>query len=197
MSEHLTDNTLNEYLDSALAPARREDVERHLAACRECALRLERIRGLFVRLDSLPDLPLERDLSPGVLTRIRSDPSRPAPRARAWRLGLLFAAQALLALLLLALGVPFVVRWLQLPDLAQVSADLASTWSGLTTSALEEWNALVAGLIRLLTLPAALPDLSLPAVPAAGLALALVAAGFLWLVGNGVLLRAASRVEHR
>jgi hypothetical protein len=103
--------------------------------------------------------------------------------------------QALLAFLLLAAAVPLGMRWLPLPDLSGIAADLAGPLPGLASSLLREWNALVAGFSRLLSLPGSLPDLPLSSVPAAGLVVTLIAAGFLWLVGNGVLLRVTSSAE--
>ncbi|MEK7325637.1 MAG: zf-HC2 domain-containing protein, partial [Chloroflexota bacterium] len=68
---HLNDTDFSEYLDSALDAARRAEVESHLAACPACAARLAELRALFAALESLPDAPLERDLSSAVMESIR------------------------------------------------------------------------------------------------------------------------------
>src|SRR5512134_34092 len=102
---HLDEPALNEYLDSALTPARRAEVERHLGTCRECAARLERMQALFAALDSLPDLALERDLAPGVLHTLRQNSH--AASSLKTPFGLLIAGQGLVALVLLAAAIPF------------------------------------------------------------------------------------------
>ena len=58
--DHLSDEILNEWLDEAVEPSARAAVEAHLAGCQDCAARLDTLRSLFVRLDTLPDLPPER-----------------------------------------------------------------------------------------------------------------------------------------
>ncbi len=53
---HLDDGTLQAWLDeerAGLSPAERDDVERHLAACAECAARLEALAGLDGRARAL------------------------------------------------------------------------------------------------------------------------------------------------
>jgi anti-sigma factor RsiW len=208
---HLDDSTLNEYLDSALTPDRRADAGRHLAACRECAARLDRMQALFAALDSLPDLQLERDLAPGVLSSVRKSelglrPTAPAVLtavrgsgfAERPRLRLLFAVQAILALVLLAAAIRLALQNLTVPDLSQVSDAQVLTLSGLYLSMLEEWNAVLAGAGRFLaTGLATRPDLPLPSLPTFGLALIVLAAGLLWLVGNGVLLKQVANSRRR
>ena len=61
---------LNEYLDGALTPPARSALKAHLAGCSECAARLDELRALFATIESLPDLPLGHDLTPGVLAAL-------------------------------------------------------------------------------------------------------------------------------
>ncbi len=187
---HLDDSTLDGYLDSALPPARRAEVDSHLAACRECAARLDQMRALFIALDSLPESPLERDLAAGVLSIIRTSGLNPRPpRQLAPILRALVAAQGLLALALLAAAVPFAAQLLQRPELTQFTSEATRLFSDLSSSVLLEWNLVLAEAGRLLTLPASSPGLPLPPLSTLGLALVLLAAGLMWLVGNGVLLK--------
>ncbi|MBI3241993.1 MAG: zf-HC2 domain-containing protein, partial [Chloroflexi bacterium] len=110
---HLDDIAFNEYLDSALDPARHAEVEAHLAACPDCAARLAGLRALFAALESLPDVPLERDLSSSVVTALRKSRGM-SDSAKALRLRptlrFAFAAQALAALILLAIALPFATQ---------------------------------------------------------------------------------------
>lgn len=68
---HVDDLTLNDYLDSALTTEHRADIEAHLTSCLACAARLAEQRALFAALATLPDEPLERDLTRPVLTVLR------------------------------------------------------------------------------------------------------------------------------
>src|SRR5204862_7958896 len=106
---HLDDVLLNEYLDKALEHSARIDVEAHLAHCPECAARLMELRTLFADLDALPDLRLERDLTPTVLAVARRK-SRPAPLAASPVLGLIFALQAVVSISVLALPLPLLAN---------------------------------------------------------------------------------------
>jgi len=192
-SPHLTDDTLNEYLDDALQGAARSAAAAHLASCAECAGRLEALRALFAGLEALPEAPLERSLTPGVMAYVRGsppfvpaarlrpvvDPSRPAFR-------LIFALQTGLALALLAFAWPFVMSLaLPLPpvvagDLAGLAAGWASGWpspAGLWVG-LQTWAA---------TAQPTLPRLTALQALAAGLLLVLAAV--CWLAGNALLLR--------
>src|SRR5688572_17009003 len=109
---HLDDVLLNEYLDAALAPATRTEVETHLAHCPDCAARLMDLRALFADLEALPDLRLERDLTPTVLAVLHRR-SQPQPLTASPILGLIFALQAVFAISLLGLAAPLVVQRFQ------------------------------------------------------------------------------------
>ena len=80
-SDHPSDTILNEYLDMVLPPETRAEVETHLAACSDCAARLTALRALFASLKSLPELPLQRDLTPDVLAAIQPT-AAPSPALR-------------------------------------------------------------------------------------------------------------------
>jgi len=92
---HLSEELLNEYLDSALDESSRRQVASHLAQCAECRARLEEWQEVFSGLASLPEIPLDRDLTPRVLARL---PGRPA--SRCWWLVLGLQGAVVLATLL-------------------------------------------------------------------------------------------------
>lgn len=166
---HLTEETLNEYLDNALTPAARADVDAHLAACDTCTAELESLRTLFAQIGSLPEATLERNLTPIVVARlpVRVGMSRP--------LGWALAAQGLVALVLLAALLPFAdFSSLNLPTLTPDLFILPTlpTLSSLFTQ-----------------ITVTLPSLSLPIdMPTLLLVPLLASVGLLWLVGNGLLL---------
>jgi anti-sigma factor RsiW len=105
---HVTDEVLNEYLDDALLPAQRALAAAHLAECAVCAGRLAALETLSVRFATLTVPFLTRDLSASVLAALPQRPNavrqRGAPPALTW----VFAAQALGAVVLLALAWPMV-----------------------------------------------------------------------------------------
>ncbi len=193
---HLSDETLNEWLDQALEAHSRPAVEAHLAACRDCAARLDILRSLFARLEALPDLPLERDLSASVVTAIR----RPAAAARqparaSWLAGLIFAGQAAAAVVLLAFAWPVAAGLA-----AQLPTPLAA--SGLS-SIMREWSDLLFELPMLVAHPpsswnmlqnwlAAFPAGIASILPAwlhpLEAALIVAAAAGIWLIGNALVL---------
>lgn len=162
---HLTEETLHEYLDNALSPAARADVDGHFAVCADCTAELAALRQLFAEIESLPGVALERNLTPAVLAQLGAT----------------------------KVSVPGVVRW------ALVAQALTGIISLALIGALADFSALKLPTVSLTwpTLPA-LPDFSsiipLSAFslhlnpPTLLLALTLMSACLLWLVGNGLLL---------
>jgi anti-sigma factor RsiW len=152
---------LDRYLDGALAPAEEAALAAHLAGCAACRAELAALREVWTALAALPPERLPVDLTPAVLARLES----PLSRWQGMALGAALAAQAVLAVLLAG----WLARWLPvwLPDWAAIARWLPST-----------------GTLVVLALP------RVP-LPADGLLLgALASAAAIWLIGNGVLLRA-------
>ncbi len=184
---HLSDDLLNEYLDEMLSPAPRRAVAGHLAACPECAARLDGLRALFADLAALPEQPLGRDLSGEVVDRLTGSPR--LPRAVHWTLlvqalvlvGGLVAAWPLVAGLLPA------VPSAQLPSTAELLARLAAQWTAWAQT-VTQWTTVSP------------PSWQFPlSLDVSGLLAGLILAGvtLLWLVGNGVLLRAPTHSLRR
>jgi anti-sigma factor RsiW len=95
MKGHFDDFDLNEYLDGQGSPAWREGLALHLSGCGDCQGRLDRLETTLAKIVSLPEVELDRDLSPAVVDALRS---RKRSRASGrW----LLAGQATLALVLL------------------------------------------------------------------------------------------------
>ncbi len=61
---------LSDYLDGELPPAERAELEAHLAGCEACATALAELRAVVSEADRLPELAPERDLWPGIETRL-------------------------------------------------------------------------------------------------------------------------------
>jgi anti-sigma factor RsiW len=191
VNPHLSNDTLNEFLDGALDGSARAEVEAHLAACRVCSARLEVLGAVFAGLASLPQLALGRDLRSGVMAAVRAqnqtalrpfaDPRRPA-------IQVVFALQLLAALALIAFAWPFLASLAQpapligSADINRFVAQLAGAWldfGGL-------WLALERGLTSATAQPALPLEMLLQPVVAG---LVLVGGGVLWLLGNALLLR--------
>lgn len=167
---HLSEETINEYLDHALTPELRAKSELHLAACPTCAARLGELRALFGHLASLPELALEVDLA----SQFKKNPA-PLPPSIRW----LTLVEALIALFALVLFWP----------LAETT--LPSVPIPTTMGFWPDGNPLFAdGFI--LNLDLQLPRLGLD-LPVAALALTVISATLLWLLGNGLLLSPRSR----
>ena len=97
MSDHLTEERLNQLAEGSLEPAERADAERHVAACATCRAEVEGLRALRRDAAALPrSIQPPRDLWAGIQPRLAVRPSgRPTVR-----LYLLAAA----AVLVLAVG---------------------------------------------------------------------------------------------
>ncbi|MFO8035373.1 MAG: zf-HC2 domain-containing protein [Anaerolineales bacterium] len=102
--DHLSETELHAYLDNELSLAARERAGRHLAACSQCREALDKLEGLFHRLEEIPELPLREDLSNRILDQIKSE--RDSAPALPW----IAALQAALAAALLPLTIPTLLK---------------------------------------------------------------------------------------
>lgn len=181
---HLTEETLNLFLDQALADPDALQAQSHLAACPECSARLAELALVFTRLETLIDPQLDLDLASGVLLRLQK-PAR-LPRTVGW----LTAGQTLAALAALAFAWPVLTTRLRLELPAGFSLSAAvqpllallAAWQTALQTGLQAADP--AGLF------AALPELGLPL---AGLLAAAAVFALLALVANGLFLYPRSR----
>ena len=179
---HLTDETLNEYLDDALTNPARTEAETHLRNCADCAARLAELSLVFSALASLPDFELERDLSASVVRRLTPRPVLPRPIQ--WVVGLQFAA----ALTTLIASLPvlqsmfvFNVPAFTLPSLLEVLARYDEIMLNV--------QAFFAGIRQ--------PEPSLGLnLSSLFITVTVFSVTLLWVVGNGLLLRQPNQ-SHR
>jgi len=174
---HITDETLNEYLDNELTD--RAEVELHLSQCADCVARLTALQALFTEIESLPELTLSRSLREASQWDAAPFTRRDAGFALPNWLKLTATLQAALALIIVILAAPLITELLpavQTPSLTDALLQLQSQWTA--------WLDLLS-VFQLPTLP------QLPALEISSLVLTLTLAGvsMLWLVGNGLLLR--------
>jgi predicted anti-sigma-YlaC factor YlaD len=181
---HVDELTLTDYLDDALVPDQRVEVEQHLAGCAACAAHVAEFRALFTALDELPPLILERDLAPAVIAAIQSTP---APAYRVWGLGGVLAGQlALVAVLVVAL-------WhLLLPSLTELQVASGMWWSSLDFTpiliqAQLAWDRAISPFQRM-ELPTFSDVTGISALSWTTAAGVFMLAAVVWLAGNRLLL---------
>jgi len=191
---HLTDEVLNEYLDDALSAELRAAADDHLRACMTCTGRLAELSELFSMLNGLPEVPLERDISPHVIDSLKS-------RTRAesaslsnptLRLGVVLAVEVVGALALIGLVWPEALDW--------VTQAAGANAMGPFTALLDEAARISYSLSVVQPLEAFLSSLRAPSIPwasASALVTLLSTSAVAWLVGNGILLRAQRPTSHR
>ena len=56
---HLSEETLNEYIDGVLSREETRSIHMHIASCPQCAARVEELEAVFVSLEALPDYSLD------------------------------------------------------------------------------------------------------------------------------------------
>jgi hypothetical protein len=168
---HLTDEQLNEYLDNETSA--RGQIELHLHSCQACNARFSDLQNLFLELDSLPDLQLTRDLS----TRFKSTGQLTLGLPR-W-LTLTMFAQAVLALIALIVSIPIITTYISQIDVASLTSPFFEVQS--------LWNTWL-DTLSTLQLPT-ISQFPIPVLEISSLLLALAGIFFLWIFGNGILLR--------
>lgn len=192
---HLNNTALNEYLDFVLEPARRAEVELHLATCPACAARLAELSTLFAALESLPDAPLERDLSSAVMDSIRRAKLAAQP-ALSPKLRLAIAVQALAALALIGIALPFATQALELASAPQFTSQLTATAADALATFNATWATAVNSAQSLLNEGlTTLDNLPLPSLSALGLGIFFAAVSALWIIGNGLLLTRTYQIK--
>lgn len=184
-SAHPDPVLLQALADGALEAESLEALQAHLRVCPACRSELAGLRGLIEAIDSLPDLPLGRDLSRSVLERIRGR------RAAGARLPWIGAIQLAAGGVVLGLAWRSIGGWMHavLPRFAWLPqfelSGLRVQWEG----ALEAARAAASQLFS--SLPALPWRLAVPSLGMAQAVGLVVAALLLGMLANAVLLRRA------
>jgi anti-sigma factor RsiW len=184
---HPDDIQLNEYLDGYLVDDQIMALKLHLESCPQCTTRLDELRSVFVSLEMLPDLPLERELSSEVVAAIQ-------PKwklSQRWIWGAL--AQFILAVIVILWAVPSRLKtwWPLIMEMQlALSTQLSERWLALLTTwstKLTEFQLIWPDLFTEWQPPALLETTQILVWPA------FLAAILLFVVGNGLLLRKITR----
>ena len=72
-TSHISNYILQAFLDQDLEQAEYQEIKLHLDHCLTCRDELSRLEGVFSRLENLPSLELEKDLSTSVLAQLRDE----------------------------------------------------------------------------------------------------------------------------
>ena len=174
---HLTDETVNEYLDNELLD--RAEVEQHLSQCADCAARLATLQTLFTEIESLPELAISRSLREASQRDAAPFTRRDAGFAFPRWLKLTAILQAAVAIASLMIAAPLIterVPTIQTPSLTDLLLQLQSQWAA--------WP----DMFSTFQIPP-LPQLPVLEISSLVLTLTLAGVSVLWLVGNGLLLR--------
>lgn len=163
MTDHLTDDQLNEILDGRAE-------SHHLDDCADCRARLEDIRSVFITLKSLPEARLTRDLTASILARLPKRGLSPA-----WRWA--FVAQLVGALIIAAtlsssFEVPTEILTYQPPTFDSLIATVIALLSSVTFE-----------------LPAFDFQTTIIDLQSTTITMLVISAAALWVIGNGLLLR--------
>ena len=175
LTNHITDEKLNEYLDNEIKdPAQ---VELHLSSCADCAARLATLRALFSEIESLPELALSHDIAVPITRRISGLATLP----RSLRLTMILQAAA--AIVALIFAAPFVMQLISLYASSLQVLSVADVFMRLQT----QWRTWL-DMLSQFQLPR-IPEI--PVIELSGLFIMLTVVGvsLLWLIGNGLLLR--------
>jgi hypothetical protein len=160
--QHPNQDDLQAYLDQALVPNSLREVEEHLESCPACREEIATLESMITRLETLSEIPLQKDFSPGVIKMIRDQ--KQLSRGVTWTLVIeAIAAGVILGLIIPALQfAPWIPRLFntQLEIRASLNiflAQLFSSWTLWWAQLKFSFNHLVESFQVPLEIPAALP----------------------------------------
>ena len=186
---HISDESLQAYLDGELEVEERMGVREHLKICEACSVRLDAWSALFLEIEQLPDLDLVTDLEPAIVAYLSAKGSR-----RQWTTWMLLG-QGVVALSLMMYG------WGSLSSALPLGS--IRSWLTLPIQTLRAMiDALLPGMVaafkQFLTWSPSSVDLIVRVPRFASSALFIYAAlliALLWIVGNHYLLRVNGQSE--
>ena len=111
------ENKILEYVDGRLKESERLEVEKHLAACAACRLRVNEFRAVSSLLDELPVIEPSPAFDLRVHARVAAEPVK-----QSWWAAFLPAPRAAVAALMLLLATIFVGKYSK-PNQPQIAQD--------------------------------------------------------------------------
>ena len=82
--KHISNHTLQAYLDQELTAADQRDVKLHLETCKRCREEFQSLDSAVQRLAALPEIDLEIDLGTQVIAQLKTEEE--IPRGITWTL---------------------------------------------------------------------------------------------------------------
>jgi hypothetical protein len=162
-NHHPDQDMLQAYLDQILGSEDSHALEEHLASCDSCRSTLESLEMVVVRLESLPEVTLEMDLSTKIINSIRE--------GEKFSIGITWTVviEAIVAGIVLGLLIPAIRSAIWIPRLVDTQNKIQATISiflaQLVSNWMQWWAELQLSLIQLpdlfsepYTLPAILPS---------------------------------------
>jgi hypothetical protein len=183
-TNHILETRLYEYLDGALSPRDKFETDEHLQICSTCQAQLNELQLFFSALEGLPDIPLEVDLAPGIVSSISSLES-------IWRSGRWLALlQMTIATAVLVFSWPLLQLGTAVPPIINITIQVENWIARLLETLIFTWatwsaeaNELLRQVQYLLQGPAS--DL----IPGFEIWPWVAVLGVFWLIVNGFLLR--------
>ena len=139
-TNHISTDQLQAYLDQGLDQSSHQDVKIHLDQCPSCREELSRLENIFTKLENLPALELEKDLSLAVLTQLREETK--LSLGITWTLVL----EALGAGTVIGLLIPAIRAAAWLPVLADTEKEILAAINIFLTQLASSWLVWWAGL---------------------------------------------------
>jgi len=188
--KHLTDNTLNEYLDHTSSERSRKFVKEHLNGCNACQTKLKELGQLFAELQVMPEVVLKHDLTPGIIVRLNLEaPVRIWTRTFAAQVGFAGGIMYWLASQLIPfVKIPHVSLSKSVFELQSWFAQLITIQVGLPSWQIPD----IASLLPKFNYQAPTINLPFSTVHVISLTLTVI---LLWVVANFILLRSRPQIQ--
>ena len=183
-TNHITTDQLHAYLDQNLDQTKHQEIKIHLDRCPSCQEELSRLEIIFARLENLPPLELEKDLSLPVLAQLREETK--LSLGITWTLVL----EALGAGTVIGLLIPAIRAAAWLPFLADIQTEIQAAINIFLTQLASSWLVWWAGL-QLNIEQSAKSIFSTGYFPSSEISpwILILAAGGIGLLANYILLR--------
>jgi predicted anti-sigma-YlaC factor YlaD len=179
---HFPEKHFHAYLDGELSRGDRYTFEAHIKTCSACRSNLQTLNNLFMRIESLPPIELDHDLSSSIMRLINA----PRKRNRRWWMALVM--QVLASSILFWVAWPLVEPYSQavqdfdwessITDIASMVSDQIGEFSQSVILFFEQNTMRVSAHVQSFDLDL-VENLVVPL---------LISATLLWVIGNGLLL---------
>ena len=132
--EHPSPDELQAYLDGELELHASEKMTEHLKTCEACQSELSLLDSLIARLESLEELPLEKDLSLAILGKIQQ--RRQIPQGLTWTL----LVEGIAAGVVIGLLIPVIRSTVWIPRLIDTQLEVRAAINIFMTQFASNWT---------------------------------------------------------